>query len=50
MVRDRTLETWLRTEVAAAYDDMKADPSKGFSADDVLESLKAATKRRTKAG
>ncbi|MFE0759333.1 type II toxin-antitoxin system ParD family antitoxin [Inquilinus sp. NPDC058860] len=48
--RDQALEKWLRTEVVAAYDEMKADPSKGFSSEEVLEALKAATKRQTKAG
>jgi antitoxin ParD1/3/4 len=48
--RDQALEKWLRTEVAAAYDEMKADPSKGLSADEVLEALKAETGRHTKAG
>ena len=48
--RDRALEKWLRTEVAAAYDEMKADPSKGLSSEEVLEALKAETRRRTKAG
>lgn len=48
--RDQALEKWLRTEVAAAYDEMKADPSKGLSSEEVLESLKAETRRRTKAG
>jgi len=48
--RDQALEKWLRTEVAAAYDEMKADPSKGLSADEVLEALKAETRRHTKAG
>ncbi|TSD84185.1 type II toxin-antitoxin system ParD family antitoxin [Mycobacterium sp. KBS0706] len=48
--RDQALEKWLRTEVVAAYDEMKADPSKGLSSEEVLEALKAETRRRTKAG
>jgi antitoxin ParD1/3/4 len=48
--RDQALEKWLRTEVAAAYDEMKADPSKGISSDEVLEALRAETRRRAKAG
>ena len=48
--RDRALEKWLRTEVAAAYDEMKADPSKGLSSEEVLEALKLETRRQTKAG
>ena len=47
--RDRALETWLQTEVAAAYDELKADPSKGRSPEQVLASLKAETERRLKA-
>lgn len=45
--RDQALEKWLRTEVAAAYDEMKADPSKGMSSDEVREALRA--RRRIKA-
>jgi Arc/MetJ-type ribon-helix-helix transcriptional regulator len=48
--RDQALEKWLRTEVAAAYDEMKADPSKGLSSEEVLEALKLETRRQTKAG
>jgi len=48
--RDQALEKWLRTEVAAAYDEMKADPSKGLNSEEVLEALKLETRRQTKAG
>lgn len=48
--RDQALEKWLRTEVAAAYDEMKADPLKGLSSEEVLEALKLETRRQTKAG
>lgn len=44
-VRDKALDNWLRTEVTAAYDELKADPSKGRSPDEVLASLKAETGR-----
>lgn len=47
--RDKALETWLRTEVADAYDELKADPSKGRTLDQVLASLKAETERQLKA-
>ena len=38
---DETLETWLRTEGAAAYDELKAVPSIGRTPEQVLASLKA---------
>ena len=47
--RDRALESWLRTEVAAASDELKADPSKGRTPEQVLASLKAETERQSKA-
>ena len=47
--RDKALDTWLRTEVAAAYDELKADPSKGRTPEQVLASLKAETERQLKA-
>ncbi len=37
--RDEAFETWLRTEVVAAYDELKADPSQGRSAEQVLQRL-----------
>jgi antitoxin ParD1/3/4 len=43
--RDQALEHWLRTEVVAAYDKMKADPSRGRSLEQVRASL-AATRSR----
>lgn len=46
--RDKALDTWLRTEVAAAYDELKADPSKGRTPEQVLASLKAETGRQSK--
>lgn len=39
--RDRALEKWLRTEVAAAYDELKASPSSAVSAEEVRERLAA---------
>ena len=41
--RDRALEHWLRTEVAAAYDEFKADPSQTL--DQVRKSLVKARRR-----
>lgn len=34
-------ESWLRTEAAAAYDALKADPSRAIPIDDVRERLEA---------
>ena len=42
--RDEAFENWLRTEVAAAYDELKADPSRVLSVDQVSQHL--ADKRR----
>ena len=47
--RDQALEKWLRTEVAAAYDEAKADPSSLLSSEEVLEGLtklRARTEKR----
>lgn len=46
--RDKALETWLRTEVATAYDELKADPSIGRTPEQVLATLKAETERQLK--
>lgn len=46
--RDKALENWLRTEVADAFDELKAQPSKGRTPEQVLASLKAETKRQSK--
>lgn len=47
--RDRALEHWLRTEVAAAYDEMKADPSKALTVDQVRQSLTESRRHRAAA-
>ena len=47
--RDRSLEDWLRTEAAAAYDEILADPSRGRSADEVLATLAADEAEETDA-
>ena len=46
--RDRALETWLRTEVAPAYDEAKASPSSLLSSTAVRAKLSALNKRTTK--
>lgn len=38
---DPATESWLRTEVAAAYDAIKADPSRAVPAADVKERFEA---------
>lgn len=43
--RDRALEKWLRTDVAAAYDEAKADPSSLLGATRVREQLAKLHKR-----
>ena len=47
-MHDRALEEWLRTEVAASYDAIKADPSTARSSEQVRETL-AATYRSLQA-
>jgi antitoxin ParD1/3/4 len=41
LARDHAVEHWLRTEVAGAYDAIKADPKRGISADKVRARLAA---------
>lgn len=48
--QDRALEAWLREDVAAAYDALKADPSRAVPADKVRASLAAAHKSALRAG
>lgn len=50
IAKDRAIEHWLRTEVAAAYDELKADPSKALTIDQVRTSLVAARRRRATTG
>ncbi len=49
--RDAAVERWLREDVAAAYDAMKADPSRGIPAAAVFTKLRArnAGQRKSKA-
>lgn len=46
--RDRALETWLRTEVVAAYDDAKANPSPLLSSSQARAKLATRHKRAVK--
>lgn len=47
--RDRAVELWLRNEVVPAHKAMKADPSRGVSAQDVRAALATEHERTTKA-
>lgn len=49
IAHDRAIEHWLQTEVTAAYDELKADPSQALTVDQVRASLLAARRRRAKA-
>ena len=46
--RDAAVEKWLHEEVAATYDAMKADPSRGLSADEVFGEIRAGHAARMK--
>lgn len=41
VARDRAVEHWLKTEVAASYDEMKANPSLGISIEEMRVKLTA---------
>ena len=45
--RDEGLERWLREEVAAAYDEYRADPGNVVDASDIVERIKARHQART---
>ena len=47
IAHDRAIESWLRTEVAAAYDAIKVDPGTALTVDQVHTSLVAARRRNT---
>jgi antitoxin ParD1/3/4 len=47
---DRALEEWLHGEVAAAYDAMKAEPSRAVPAEKVRASMEALYKSSLKVG
>ena len=42
LARDRAVEDWLRNDVAAAYDALKADPSRAVGVDAAKARLAAA--------
>jgi antitoxin ParD1/3/4 len=46
--RDAAVERWLREEVAAAYDAMKADPTRAVPAADVFATIRARHRARLK--
>lgn len=46
--RDRAVESWLRRDVAPAFDAVKTDPARGRSAAKVRASLAAERKRMKK--
>jgi antitoxin ParD1/3/4 len=48
--QERAVNAWLRNQVAATYDAMKAHPSRAVGADKVRASLAAARRSRLKAG
>lgn len=45
--QEEAVERWLRTEVVAAYDELRTDPSKAISAEDMRSHLAALHKQRT---
>ena len=46
LARDRAVESWLREQVAPAYDALKSDSSRGVSPDQVRAILAAKSKIR----
>jgi len=46
LARDQAIEQWVLTNVAPAYDKLKADPSTALTLDQVRASLTAARSRR----
>jgi antitoxin ParD1/3/4 len=46
MARDQAVETWLRKDVAAAYDALKASPSRAVPASKVRARLADSHKRK----
>jgi len=47
MARDRAMESWLRQEVAPAYDALKADPTRAVTVAQVRARLAAEHKKAT---
>lgn len=48
-VRDKALDTWLRTEVAVACDELKADSGRALSVEQVRQHLADKRKRTASA-
>ena len=46
LARDRVVEDWLRRDVAAAYDAMKADPQRAVSVERVKARIATAAAKR----
>ena len=44
--RDAAMERWLRNEVLPAYEELKTDPSKGLTVDDVRRKLAQRRRQR----
>ena len=47
LARERAVEDWLRSDVATAYDALKANPSRAVSVDRVKARLATALKKTT---
>ena len=47
LARDQVVESWLRDQVAPAYDALKADPSRAVSMDDMRAILAAEHAKAT---
>ena len=45
--RDEAVEAWLRSDVVAAYDELRADPSQEISADDMRAHFAMVHEERT---
>ncbi len=45
LARDRAVESWLRDQVAPAYDALKADPSRAVSVAEIRATLAAEHKK-----
>jgi putative addiction module CopG family antidote len=48
--REEAIETWLRAEVAAAYDELRADPSRAINSDEMRAHLTELHKQRLAKG
>ena len=46
LARDRAVESWLRVQVAPAYDALKADPSRAIGVDELRASLAAEHRKK----